>query len=146
MIYSTLVVETLAFTSDLAKNAGKLLLEYYQPGGIHTSVKKDHTALTDADLASDDFIHGNIQDNFSGDVILSEENGTTYPEGKSAVWVVDPLDGTTNFSLGLHYWGVSIARLIDGEPDTAALYFPVLDEMFTAQRGTGAFFNGRYRT
>jgi myo-inositol-1(or 4)-monophosphatase len=60
----------------------------------------------------------------------------------SAVWIVDPLDGTTNFSLGMPIWGVSIARLVDGWPAIAVVYFPVLDELFTAQAGAGAFLNG----
>jgi myo-inositol-1(or 4)-monophosphatase len=60
---------------------------------------------------------------------------------KNAVWVIDPLDGTTNFSLGLHYWGVSIARLVGGFPEIAAIYFPLIDELYTAQKGKGASLN-----
>ncbi|MBK8793965.1 MAG: hypothetical protein IPN59_12715 [Holophaga sp.] len=56
--------------------------------------------------------------------------------------MVDPLDGTTNFSLGLHYWGVSLAYLLDGVPQAAALYFPLINEMYTAQAGQGAELNG----
>jgi myo-inositol-1(or 4)-monophosphatase len=58
------------------------------------------------------------------------------------VWVVDPLDGTTNFSLGLPIWGILLTRLVDGWPDLAAMYFPMLDEMYTTQRGQGAYLNG----
>ena len=83
-----------------------------------------------------------IAQNFPNDGILSEEAGTIYPPNKHAVWIIDPLDGTTNFSLGLHYWGVSIARLMDGSPDLGVLYFPLLDELFTASKGAGAFLNG----
>ncbi|MBC8497178.1 MAG: inositol phosphatase [Chloroflexi bacterium] len=134
--------ETLTFASQLAQKTGVLLMEYYQPGGINTSVKDDHSAVTEADLAADQLISDSIHARFPNDGLLTEEANTTYPNGKSVVWVVDPLDGTTNFSLGLHYWGVSIARLVNGEPDTAALYFPMLGELFTAQRGQGAYLNG----
>lgn len=130
------------FTSQLAQEIGNLLLEYYQPGGIEPKLKADRTAVTDADLAADRLIRQAIQERFPTDGILTEEAETLYPSEKSVVWVVDPLDGTTNFSLGLHYWGVSIARLVDGQPETAALYFPALGELFTAQSGQGAYLNG----
>ncbi|MBC8505749.1 MAG: inositol phosphatase [Anaerolineales bacterium] len=126
----------------MAKKTGELLLEYYHPSGITTSIKEDRTAVTEADLAADSLISESIRENFPEDGLLSEEANTIYPDDKSGVWVVDPLDGTTNFSLGLHYWGVSIARLIDGQPDTAALCFPMLGELYTAQRGEGSYLNG----
>ncbi|MCK5346775.1 MAG: hypothetical protein KAR20_25380, partial [Candidatus Heimdallarchaeota archaeon] len=53
-----------------------------------------------------------------------------------------PLDGTTNFSLGFPYWGVSIARITNGFPEIAAVNFPALDELYTAETGKGSFFNG----
>jgi len=134
--------DILSFTSQLAQRTGELLQTYYRPSGITTTIKYDRTAVTDADLAADTLISESIRENFPEDGLLTEEADTTYPKGKSAVWVVDPLDGTTNFSLGLHYWGVAIARLVNGEPDTAALYFPILGELYTAQRGEGAYLNG----
>lgn len=134
--------DVLEFASGLALSTGKLLMEYYQPTGIKTRLKGDRTALTEADLAADRLIHERIQEFYPKDGILTEEADTVFPKGKRAVWVADPLDGTTNFSLGLHYWGVSLARLVEGEPDTAALYFPALGELFTAQRGQGAYLNG----
>jgi myo-inositol-1(or 4)-monophosphatase len=134
--------EILEFTTQLARSTGNLLLDYYRPGGIDTQIKADRTAVTEADLAADNLIHETVLNHFPTDGLLTEEAETTYPEDKSVVWVIDPLDGTTNFSLGLHYWGVAIARLVDGVPETAALYFPVLDELFSAQRGHGATLNG----
>jgi len=142
MVYSATMNNALAFASQLAVKTGELLMEYYQPRGINTSLKDDHSAITEADLGADRLISESIQERYPKDGLLSEEANTSYPEGKPAVWVVDPLDGTTNFSLGLHYWGVSIARLVNGEPDTAALFFPLLGELFTTQRGEGAFLNG----
>ncbi len=135
--------EALEFAADLARDTGRLLMEYYQTTGISTQLKGDQTALTEADLAADRLIHERIQERFPEDGILTEEADTVFPAGKRAVWVADPLDGTTNFSLGLHYWGVSLARLVGGVPETAALYFPSLDELFTAQRGQGAYLNGK---
>ena len=142
MVYSAFMNEVQTFASQLAQRTGELLLSYYRPNGINTTLKEDRTAVTEADLAADRFISEHIRENFPDDGLLTEEANTIYPQDKSAVWVVDPLDGTTNFSLGLHYWGVSIARLLNGQPDTAALYFPLLGELFTAQRDQGAYLNG----
>ena len=74
---------------------------------------------------------------------MTEESDNAGIDPDSPLWVIDPLDGTTNFTLGLQTWGVSIARLVDGYPDTAALYFPLHGELYSAQRGAGAFFNQR---
>jgi myo-inositol-1(or 4)-monophosphatase len=82
-----------------------------------------------------------IRGKYPDDGVLTEELQTIFPAGKRSVWIVDPLDGTTNFSLGLPIWGVSIAHLIDGWPETAALYFPILNEVYLAQKGKGAYFN-----
>jgi len=135
-------MDTIKFATQLAQETGKLLLNYYQPDGIATTFKSDHTVLTEADLAADRLLQSRIQEFFPDDGILSEEAGTTYPENKAGVWIIDPLDGTTNFSLGLHYWGISIARIVNGFPDLGVLYFPLLDELFIASRGTGSFMNG----
>jgi myo-inositol-1(or 4)-monophosphatase len=132
----------LDYASQLAQDTGYLLLDFYKTNGIPANLKPDHTVVTEADLAADCFIYDSIQANFPEDGILSEEASTIYPEGKSHVWIIDPLDGTTNFSLGLHYWGVSIARLREGNPEIAALYFPLLGELFTASKGGGATLNG----
>jgi myo-inositol-1(or 4)-monophosphatase len=134
--------KNLQFASELAQETGKLLTSYYQPAGIQATLKADHTVVTQADLAADELLRSRIAQAYPEDGILSEEAGTIYPDGKSAVWIIDPLDGTTNFSLGLHYWGVSIARLVGDIPDLGVLYFPLLDELFTASKGEGAFLNG----
>jgi myo-inositol-1(or 4)-monophosphatase len=141
--YTASMEDALSFAAQLAQRAGKMLLDYHQPTGVHTTVKDDRTAVTEADFAADQFIRSAIEDQFPQDGLVTEETSTVYPAGNRAVWVVDPLDGTTNFSLGLHYWGVSITRMLDGEPALAALYFPALDELFSAQRGGGARLNGQ---
>lgn len=135
-------MDTLEFTTQLALKTGKLLTDYYQPAGIDVNIKSDRTVVTEADLAADQLLRDAITQAYPEDGILSEEAGTIYPPDKHAVWIIDPLDGTTNFSLGLHYWGVSIARLVDGYPDIGVLYFPLLDELFSASKGGGAYLNG----
>ncbi len=129
------------FTRTLALDAGKVLLGYYRTNGITQELKDDKTVVTEADLAVDLLIREKIHKAFPVDGILSEEENTIYPTGKRFVWVIDPLDGTTNFSLGLHYWGVLLTRLKDGMPDLAVLYFPLLNDLFTTEYGKGAFLN-----
>ena len=141
VIYSP-IMDTLSFTTDLARQTGELLLEYFSPRGMKASFKPDRTVVTEADLEADRLISNAIRKNFPGDTLLSEELQTKATDSTNAVWVIDPLDGTTNFSLGLHYWGTSIARLVDGWPQVTALYFPLFDELYSAQVGKGATLNG----
>jgi len=133
----------LQFAADLARQAGQLLLGYYDPRGSQFSLKNDRTVVTEADLAADRLIAAALREAYPHDCLISEEKRTSLPAGASEpAWVVDPLDGTTNFSLGLHVWGVAIARLENGWPQVAALYFPLLAELYTTQRGAGACLNG----
>ena len=106
----------LNFIRDLAHETGQLLLEYFNLDGIHTERKADNTAVTEADLAADRLITDAIRSQYPDDAILSEEALVPIEDPNRPTWVVDPLDGTTNFSLGLPIWGVSIARVVDGYP------------------------------
>jgi len=121
---------------------GKMLLEQFHSGDRKGSLKGDRTLVTKADKAADQMLQDLILGEFPDDQILSEERETIFPDNKH-VWIIDPLDGTVNFSQGLGYWGVSIAHLENGIPQTAALYFPIVDELYTAVRGGGAEYNGK---
>jgi myo-inositol-1(or 4)-monophosphatase len=59
------------------------------------------------------------------------------------IWIIDPLDGTTNFILGLHYWGVLLARIVNGWPEVAVMYFPMIHELYTSRLGAGAYLNNQ---
>ena len=138
---------TLALAIQIAQNTGKYLLEARHNQGLKVSIKEDHSIVTEADLTADHRISGVLKENFPGDTILSEELQPFLrkesAQHTSTVWIIDPVDGSTNFSLGLHYWGVSISRLREGWPDLAVYYFPAVDELYWAQRGQGAFLNGQ---
>ena len=129
----------------LAKQTGEILLQIASGKQITPSFKTDHSIVTEADTAADKFIHSSIQQHFPGDRVLSEELNPSQPAFLDSedhfLWIVDPLDGTTNFSLGLPFWGVSIACLQKGEPVAAAINFPVLGELYTAHKGSGANLN-----
>jgi myo-inositol-1(or 4)-monophosphatase len=131
----------LEFTINLAVNAGNLLSRYYSSTTLHASQKPDHTVVTEADIAADRSITSAIRDQFPQDGIISEESSFQVAETKSPIWIIDPLDGTTNFSLGVPIWGVSIARIEAGFPTLGVLYFPLLHELYTCSRGSGAFLN-----
>ena len=136
----------LDFAIQLARRAGQFLSGRFQALDNEISLKPDRSVVTQADLASDRLIREAIQHDYPDDLYLSEELQPVLDEFPAAsmpsIWVVDPLDGTTNFSLGLPIWGVLLCRLVAGWPDTAVLYFPMLDELYTAQRGRGAYRNG----
>lgn len=139
-----------AYAIYLAREAGSMLLEYYYSRNFKASEKPDHTIVTEADLIVDNYLSRSIRSRYPKDWLLSEElqpvleviSRSDKNSEIPAVWVVDPLDGTTNFALGLPYWGVLIARLINGMPELAVSYFPVLEELYIAQKGEGATMNG----
>lgn len=131
----------LEFAVQTARQTGEILLEHFSLGGTLANLKADHTAVTEADLAADRYITQAIQKNFPEDAILSEESNQYVKDASQPIWIIDPLDGTSNFSMGLPVWGVSIARLRKGIPETAAVYFPWLDELYSSQKGQGAFLN-----
>lgn len=149
--------DPLSIAVQCALQAGELLTKLFYSKELSIRLKDDATVVTQADYSSDQLIHQVIQESFPEDLILSEElQPASFLTGNltdQAIWVVDPLDGTTNFSLGLHIWGILIARLVDGWPATSVAYFPLLKELYTAEKNQGAFLNqtpikiepGKYR-
>ncbi len=120
--------------------AKKQLLDF---GKISTEIKPDGTLITSCDRWSDDFIVkgiSRITNNQEG--VLSEEGSKLVPNTK-AFWVVDPLDGTTNFAAGIPHWGISIARFVNGTPESAFLDIPALEKRIIAIRGKGVWINGK---
>lgn len=97
---------------------------------------------TSADLESEAMILQAISAQYPADRILSEETRTGEDVGTGRLWVVDPLDGTTNFVKGLDAYAVSIALVVDGLVVVAACYLPEYDKDYTAVRGVGMCRNG----
>jgi myo-inositol-1(or 4)-monophosphatase len=133
---------SLEFAVDLSRRVAALLLLYFSPNGLTPTLKPDKTVVTEADLAADRLISEAIQKQFPQDSILSEELQPVLSGSSSAVWIVDPLDGTSNFSLGLPIWGISIAKIEGGRPNIAVINFPAIGELYTAELGKGAWLNG----
>ncbi|BAS28826.1 inositol monophosphatase family protein [Limnochorda pilosa] len=125
----------------VAREAGGLLLERF--GRAHTVEHKGPTDLvTEADRLSEEHILARIRESYPGHAILSEEAGLQERSG-GLRWIVDPLDGTTNFAHGLPLFSVSIALEVDGELAVGVVYDPAAGELFDAVRGRGARLNGR---
>ena len=94
-------------------------------GNISANNKADGSLITSCDLWSDKTIVDGLASIAPGEGVLSEEGGKLIPNTK-AYWVVDPLDGTTNFAAGIPYWSISIARFFKGKPQSAFLIIPTL--------------------
>lgn len=123
---------------DAAREAGELLItEFDRPQQL--SYKGEVDIVTEADRKSESLIVTRLLNRFPGHAILGEEGGTTGAGGARYRWLVDPLDGTTNFAHGFPVFAVSIGLLEDGEPLIGAVYNPVTRDMFTAMKGEGAF-------
>ena len=123
---------------DAAREAGELLItEFDRPQQL--SYKGEVDIVTEADRKSESLIVARLLKRFPGHAILGEEGGTTGAGGARYRWLVDPLDGTTNFAHGFPVFAVSIGLLENGEPLIGAVYNPVTRDMFTAMKGEGAF-------
>lgn len=125
---------------DLARRAGALLRDGYgRAGSVHYKGPID--PVTEYDLRSEALIREAIHATFPGDSILAEEAGIS---GTGAGrWLIDPLDGTVNFSHSIPIFAVSIAYAEEGRPQLGVIYDPLRDELFQACIGTGAWLNGR---
>jgi myo-inositol-1(or 4)-monophosphatase len=128
---------------ELALAAGAIVREGY--GRAHRPERKGRIDLvTEYDRRSEHFLVEAIQRRFPGHAILAEESGAHAPAGAGAVrWIVDPLDGTTNFAHNYPFFAVSIAVESEGRLAAGAIFDPVREELFAAAAGEGAMLNGR---
>jgi len=125
-----------------AKRAGTALLRMV--GRIrHIRKKGPIDLVTEADLRAEGIILDAIQNAFPGDNILSEEAGARNSPAAARTWIIDPLDGTTNFAHGFPFFAVSIALRLEREIVLGVVYIPTSRELFEASRGRGAFLNKR---
>jgi myo-inositol-1(or 4)-monophosphatase len=133
--------EYLSFATAIAGEAGLLLKDRLNDS--HTvDFKGEIDIVTEADRASEALILSAIRRSYPDHDILSEESAAIC-KGSSFRWIIDPLDGTTNYAHGYPVFCVSIALEKKGEVCLGAVFNPMLDEMFVAEKGGGAFLNGR---
>jgi myo-inositol-1(or 4)-monophosphatase len=127
-----------------AKAAGQLVLKKFgekQPIQLKPS-EGSISFVTEADLTSEKLILETIIEKFPDHSFFSEEVGSEENDS-DYLWIIDPLDGTTNFSVGSPHFGISIALSYKKEVILGCVYVPVLDELFTAEKGKGSFLNGK---
>ena len=129
---------------EWAKDAGEVTLRYFRSHDLKSVTKQnDFDVVTEADKASERLIIDSIRREFPTHSILSEESGSDTVADSEWLWVIDPLDGTTNFNQGLPVYSISIALQHNGETVVGVVYAPYLGEMFHAAKGEGAFLNGK---
>lgn len=127
---------------DIARNAGRTIRPYFRSDRLDIHSKLNEADIvTAADKASEAIIVKSIKHLYPSHSILSEEMGAENHDSEYR-WIIDPLDGTTNFSAGIPVFAVSIGIEHNGTPVVGVVYDPVLDELFTAVKGQGAFLNG----
>jgi myo-inositol-1(or 4)-monophosphatase len=134
-LYLTTAIEAVVLAGDLQ------MARFGQDFAVNKKGTID--LVTEVDVAVERRFRALVAERFPDHQILAEEMGGAAAVPAGPCWVFDPIDGTTNFAHGLPIFCASLALEIDGVPEVAAVYDPNRKELFTAERGGGAFLNGR---
>ena len=139
----SLTPETLrTAATEMAREAGEVLRAGH--GLLHAPERKGRIDLvTEYDRRAEQLILARLGERFPGHAILAEESGRQDARSAPVRWLIDPLDGTTNFAHNYPFFAVSIGVEIEGELAAGAVFDPIRDEMFSAARGQGATLNDR---
>jgi myo-inositol-1(or 4)-monophosphatase len=134
-LFLTTAVEAVVHAGDVMLSRLGTLVRVDKKGAIDL--------VTEVDVAIERDFRASIAARFPDHAILGEEMGGSAAPPPGPCWVFDPIDGTTNFAHGLPIFCASVAFEVDGAAQVAAVYDPTRRELFTAERGGGAFLNGR---
>lgn len=130
----------LEVAEETAREAAQVLLENL--GKVkEIEFKAKNSLVTEVDKLSEKIIISNIKKSFPDHDIFAEESGKDLSDS-DYLWLIDPIDGTTNYAHAYPFFSISIALEVKGEVIAGLVYDPVKDEMFTAEKGKGAFLNG----
>ncbi len=141
MLSKGFLQKALKFSRDTASEAGKILMA--KSSKRNRIVHKGRVDLvTDADLAAEKFIIKAIRQQFPKHSLFAEE-GSSFDNESDFKWIIDPLDGTTNYAHNFPFYCVSIGLEYKGDMVAGTIYDPERNEMFYASKGYGAFLNGR---
>jgi len=124
-----------------AREAGQLLTDRFH-SAFAVMHKGAINLVTDVDIAAENLIVARLRSAFPQHSILAEENHAGDARGP-ITWIIDPLDGTTNYAHGFPVFAVTIALEIEGRVEWGVVYYPAMNEEFTARRGQGAFCGGK---
>ena len=139
--------DELAFATDIARQAGAILLASYERV-MRIDYKSKRDVVTDADYASERLVIGAIKARYPGDAILAEESGEHAGvlrddgSGNGRTWVIDPLDGTVNYANGIPFYCVSIALVVDDRPTVGVVLDPARDDLYVAAVDGPALLDG----
>ena len=136
------LADLLAVAIDAARAAGRHTLTYFGDAP-DLSYKTDDSPVTRADVESEAILRREIARRFPRHAILGEEGGQTAGTDPRVRWVIDPLDGTKSFVLGVPLYGVLVGVEVDGHPAVGVAYLPATDELAAAADGLGCTHNGR---
>jgi len=125
------------------KAARSLLRDFNEVEHLQVSKKGPADFVSAADIKAESIIRESLAKSRPDYGFIGEESGETKGANRFQIWVVDPLDGTTNFLHGLPHWAISIALVDDNVLTAGVVFDPVKDELFWAERGKGAFVNDR---
>ena len=125
------------------KAARGLIRDFGEVEQLQVSVKGPSDFVSSADLKAEKILKAELTKARPGYGFLLEESGASAGSDTHHRWIIDPLDGTTNFLHGIPHWAISIALERDGEIVAGLVYEPLRDEVFWAEKGTGAFVNDR---
>ncbi len=127
-----------------ARKAGRVLIrDFGEVEQLQVSLKGPGNFVSAADRRAEEILHIELSKARPGFGFLMEERGRIEGKDRSNQWVVDPLDGTTNFLHGIPLFAISIALVKDGTAVAGVVFNPVSDELYVAERGRGAFLNDR---
>jgi myo-inositol-1(or 4)-monophosphatase len=132
---------TLAYIENLARRSGEILRAGYNTEH-QVGYKGVIDLVTEIDHQSEKYLLGEVQRDFPEHHIFSEESGVIQGDVEN-IWYIDPLDGTVNYAHHIPIFCVSIGYAFQGQLTLGAIYDPMRDEMFTAERGQGAYLNGK---
>ncbi|HVT44814.1 MAG TPA: inositol monophosphatase family protein [Thermoanaerobaculia bacterium] len=129
---------------EAARVGAKILLSYWETlNKLDADTKARNDWVSNADRESESAIIEFLQNACPGDSCLGEESGTVPGRaGARRLWIIDPLDGTSNYLQHFPFWSISIALRVDSEVVAGVIYEPLRDQWFAAEKGAGAFRNG----
>ncbi|MBO9489213.1 inositol-1-monophosphatase [Endozoicomonas sp. G2_1] len=126
-----------------ARSAGNVIVRAFeQQDKVEVEAKGLNDFVTNVDKLAEQAIIDTIKKAYPSHSIIGEESGVHDGEDQDYQWIIDPLDGTTNFVKGIPHFAVSIALKVKGKLDQAVVFDPIRGELFTASRGKGAQLNG----
>ena len=135
---------TLNIAIRAARNAGRILMRYYErTDQLNIQTKSRNDFVSEVDRSAEAAIVQELRARFPDHAILGEEGGQQGGRSAEFEWVIDPLDGTTNYLHGFPQFSISIAMKYRGQLEHGVVYDPLREELFTASRGRGAHLNDR---